>query len=122
MEEMDLHTIQKDIEENLKVGLLDILILKLISEGDTYGYDIRNKLRDLSNGAITISDGSLYGPLYRLEKKNLISSYRKIVGEKRFRIYYHIEEKGLKHLKIAMNEYIKFYDAANSILGLKKQA
>ena len=51
-----------EIEENLKFGLLDILILKLISKEDMYGYQIKQQINIQSNGLIEIKEGSLYGP------------------------------------------------------------
>ena len=107
----------KDIEENVKVGLLDIIILKFISEKDMYGYEIKQKLIEDSNNTITIGEGSLYGPLYRLEKKNLITSYKRIVGQKRFRIYYHIEPLGIEHLELAKSVCTNMFKAAIDILA-----
>lgn len=58
-----------EIEENFKFGLIDILILKLLSIEDMYGYQIMQTIYTYSEDRIEIKEGSLYGPLYRLEKK-----------------------------------------------------
>ncbi|NCB14300.1 MAG: hypothetical protein EOM78_22175, partial [Erysipelotrichia bacterium] len=44
-------------------------------------------------------------PLYRLEESKLISSNKVLVGEKRFRNYYHIEETGREYLNYALEKY-----------------
>ena len=71
-----------EIEENLKVGILDILILKLLTERELYGYEIKQLIFERSNHNIIIKEGSLYGPLYRMGKKNFISSRKELVGKK----------------------------------------
>lgn len=108
--------LKTDIEENLKVGLLDILILKLLLKEDMYGYQIKQKIFDQSNGSIIIKEGSLYGPLYRMESKNMISSRKELVGEKRFRMYYHIEDYGKEFLACAIDSFIAIHNGARKIL------
>lgn len=63
---------QRDIEENFKVGIIDFLILKMLSKEDMYGYQIKLAMNRMSEGRINIKEGSLYGPLYRLENKKLV--------------------------------------------------
>lgn len=104
------------IEENLKVGLIDILILKLLSEDDMYGYQIRQEILLRSNNTIEIKEGSLYGPLYRLEKKKMISSSKVVVGKKRFRMYYKIEKLGKDYLDDAIDIFNQIYLGARNIL------
>ena len=107
-----------EIEENLKVGLLDILILKLISEEDSmYGYKIKLTMAERSGGAITLPEGSLYGPLYRMEKRGYISPRKVFVGQTRYRIYYSITEKGKGFLAEALECFDNIYNAARSVIG-----
>ena len=63
-----------EIEENLKVGILDIMILKLLTERELYGYEIKQLIFERSNQTILIKEGSLYGPLYRMGKKEFLLS------------------------------------------------
>ena len=63
-----------EIEENLKVGILDIMILKLLTERELYGYEIKQLIFERSNQTILIKEGSLYGPLYRMVKKDFLLS------------------------------------------------
>ena len=53
--------------EKFKKGSLEMLFLKLLSEGDFYGYELAKLFNHLSNNVITLSAGNMYPALYRLE-------------------------------------------------------
>lgn len=109
---------QDDVQENIKCGLVEILILALLTTEDMYGYRIKTELAERTNRAIIVREGSLYGPLYRMEQRKLISSRKELVGEKRFRNYYHIEPSGKEYLDYAVKEFQFIFDgAANLIKG-----
>lgn len=95
---------KKDIEENVRSGIVELLILQLLSEQDMYGYEIRKMLAKRTNNAFEIKEASLYGPLYRMSSRGLISSHKELVGEKRFRVYYHIEEIGQQYLAYGIEQ------------------
>ena len=95
---------KSDIEENTRSGIVELLILQLLSEEDMYGYQIKQELVKRTDGAFVMKEGSLYGPLYRMSQRNLISSYKKLVGEKRFRNYYRIETAGKEYLSYGKSE------------------
>lgn len=109
---------QDDVEENIKCGLVEILILALLTTEDMYGYKIKMELAERTNQAVIVKEGSLYGPLYRMEQRKLISSRKVLVGEKRVRNYYHIEASGREYLDYAVKEFrFIFSGAANLIEG-----
>ncbi len=89
---------KKDIYENVRSGIVELLVLHLLRERDMYGYELRNTLAKRTNHAFDLKDVALYGPLYRMNSRGLVSSHRELVGERRFRVYYHIEEAGQKYL------------------------
>lgn len=101
---------QQDVDENLKCGLIEILILLLLKSEDMYGYQIVQEISNRSNNMINIKEGSLYGPLYRLENKKYVSFKKEFVGKRRFRNYYHLEEAGRKYLDYALDAYHKLND------------
>lgn len=107
---------QDDVQENIKCGLVDILILSLLTTEDMYGYKIKTELAKRSMDAIITKEGSLYGPLYRMEQRHLISSYKVLVGEKRFRNYYHIEDAGREYLAFAKIEFRRIYLGADNLI------
>lgn len=106
-----------DLDENLKFGLLEILILYLLTEKDTYGYEIKKDLYIRTNGVFDVKEGSLYGPLYKLEERKLISSNKVLVGKKRFRNYYHIEDSGKEYLEFALEKYQEVSKGVSSLLN-----
>lgn len=61
-------------ERQLKRGLLEIIVLKLLSQGRAYGYQLLQRLDQESGGLFRIKEGTLYPILYRLEDDGLIVS------------------------------------------------
>jgi len=78
-------------------GLLEGCILKIISNNETYGYEICEKLMQYGFKAIT--EGSVYPILIRLEKKKLIYSVMKPSPLGPMRKYYFLTEEGTTELK-----------------------
>lgn len=61
-------------EQQLKKGVLEMLVLKLICRQPTYGYDLLIRLKEQSGGRFSLKEGTLYPILYRLEDEKLILS------------------------------------------------
>lgn len=108
---------QKDIYENVRSGIVELLILHLLSECDMYGYEIRQALADRTNHAFDLKDTALYGPLYRMSSRGLITSRKEIVGVKRFRVYYHIEDKGREYLAYGKEQIEFVFSGIMSLLN-----
>lgn len=70
------------------------IILTLLLNGEDYGYSIIQRVKALSEGAITWSDTMLYPFLKRLEDDGLLASRWRISEGGRLRKYYSITEKG----------------------------
>ena len=105
------------IRDSFKKGSLEMLTLALLKGGDKYGYEISQTIGDRSSSVITIPEGSLYPTFYRLEKEGCITSYKKLVGERRTRVYYHLEPLGLERLNTLLEEYNAVNDAIQTILA-----
>ncbi len=60
--------------QQLKKGVLEMLVLELICRAPTYGYELLSKLKDGSGGTFSLKEGTLYPILYRLEDDGLIFS------------------------------------------------
>ena len=60
--------------QQLKKGVLEMLVLKLVCDGPTYGYQLLTRLKEESGGRFTLKEGTLYPILYRLEDDGLIES------------------------------------------------
>ena len=60
--------------QQLKKGVLEMLVLKLICDGPTYGYALLQRLKERSESRFTLKEGTLYPILYRLEDDGLITA------------------------------------------------
>ncbi len=65
---------QKPTKPDLLQGTLDLLILKTLSLEPMHGWAISQRIRQISNGAFSVNQGSLYPALHRLERAGWIGS------------------------------------------------
>lgn len=103
------------IHDQMMKGLLDGAILGLISQGETYGYEILEKLKE--NDFPEISDGSIYPVLLRLDKKGYVSSrmIKSDAGGPK-RKYYSITNEGLEELKKFNEKWLLLNDGMNNLM------
>jgi PadR family transcriptional regulator, regulatory protein PadR len=86
------------ISKDLTAASSSTLVLSILAGGDSYGYQIIQSVRRLSEEKITWTDGMLYPILHRLEARKLISSYWRSAETGRKRKYYRLTEPGRKAL------------------------
>lgn len=103
-------------KENLKRGVIDIMILTLLKKEDMYGYQICQELSEQSQGLFVLPEGSLYPTLYRLLDKKYITDRSEKVGKRRTRIYYQLTEDGEKHLETITREYLEMTQGVMYVL------
>lgn len=82
-----------------------------------YGYQLVGAIEDRSGGKITIQIGSLYPVLYRLRDEGCISENQVPIGRRKFRVYYHVEPRGLELYRDLLQEHYDFQNALNMILS-----
>src|SRR5271166_4544986 len=75
------------------------LILSILEEGESYGYALIQRVRELSGGAIQWTDGMLYPVLHRLEAQGHIRSSWRTSESGRRRKYYFLQKAGRKVLQ-----------------------
>ncbi|BCR35217.1 PadR family transcriptional regulator [Mariniplasma anaerobium] len=112
-----------DIRKQIKKGLLEIAVLDLLLEDDSYGYVIIQKLKEYSDGIFDLKEGTLYPILYRLEDSKYIESYWKTMNELRSkpRKYYKITNEGRKVFSEILEDYNFITGGLNSILNRRKE-
>lgn len=74
------------------------LVLAILAEGDSYGYAILKRVRELSGGELEWTDGMLYPVLHRLERSGLIDSRWESADSGRKRKYYRVTKAGREQL------------------------
>ena len=60
--------------QQLKKGVLEMLVLEIICQAPTYGYELMGKLKARSGDLFTLKEGTLYPILYRLEDDGMITA------------------------------------------------
>jgi DNA-binding PadR family transcriptional regulator len=102
--------------KELLKGTLSAIILKLLSEQERmYGYEISQKVKELSNGKILLKDGSLYPALQKMTSDGLLSFKEEEVGG-RIRKYYYITRQGRKEKALYVEELKDFMATLNKIV------
>ena len=81
--------------QQLKKGVLEMLVLEIICREPTYGYELMAKLKVHSNDLFTLKEGTLYPILYRLEDEGMIAaSWSEGTGKTAPKKMYKATEKG----------------------------
>lgn len=106
-----MDTGQRDIR-----GVLELVILKLVSERAMYGYEIIRMARERSDGALAWEEGVVYPCLHRLEVGGLVRSQWHTAENGRRRKYYFIAGKGAARLHERLTGWQRFCHGANAIL------
>src|SRR5512139_3550238 len=86
------------ISKDLVSASSTAMVLAILTEGDSYGYAILKRVRELSGGALEWTDGMLYPVLHRLERSGLIESRWAKAESGRRRKYYRITDSGRRQL------------------------
>ena len=105
------------IADSLKKGTVELLILKLLQDRDMYGYEITQELQDRSQGYFVLQEGSLYPTLYRMLDRGLTSDHQELVGRRRTRVYYHLEDAGREKYALIRDEYLSLNKGIMHIIG-----
>jgi len=90
------------MDTQLKKGLLDVSVLKVLSFADSYGYKMLSDLTEY----VDVSESALYAVLKRLEQQALVSTYKE-EHDNRLRKYYHITDAGIARLQEFSSEFAK---------------
>lgn len=104
------------MDSRLITGMLEMLILEVISHGPTYGYEIAQTVAERSQGTFEMKEGSLYPALHRLEQQEFVTSeWREFDGRRRK--YYRLSATGGKALEAKKAEWQQFALGVQGVLG-----
>jgi len=103
--------------KELLKGTLSAIILKLLAENEKmYGYQIAQKVKELSDNKILIKEGSLYPALHKLKEDGLVNIETVNIG-KRIRRYYFLTTQGERIKNEKVSEVEDFIDTIRKILS-----
>ena len=104
--------------QQLKKGVLEMLVLKLICREATYGYELLSRLKNGSGGMFTLKEGTLYPILYRLEDEGMIAaSWTAGEGKVAPKKIYTATEKGREENLRRQIYWKDFTGIVNTMLG-----
>ena len=107
---------RKGIARELKRGSLELIVLHLLSLGEAYGYEIATTLTERTDGALEVTDGTLYPVLYRLERAGLVDVRWETPNRGVPRKYYRLTKSGYEDLARLASEWTSFADAMTKLL------
>ena len=107
---------RRSIERELKRGSLELIVLHLLSPGEAYGYEIVSKLTEQTNGALEVTDGTLYPVLYRLERAGYVAVRWETPERGVPRKYYQLTDEGRDELERLRQEWTTFAKAMARLL------
>ena len=106
------------VDKSLLTGSMTMLVLKLLSEKDMYGYEMIDTLRKKSQNVFELKAGTLYPLLHGLEEKGMLTVYeQELLGKTRK--YYSITKEGKKLLKSKTEEWNEYSGAIANVLALE---
>jgi transcriptional regulator len=105
------------VSKNLMAASTKPLILAILSNGEIYGYQIIQRVIEISGGTLEWSEGMLYPVLHRLEKENFIQSQWKMSENGRRRKYYRLTESGKKELDKERKQWLKVHKVLSRVWG-----
>ncbi len=95
------------------------LVLSVLDEGESYGYAIIQRVKELSEEEITWTDGMLYPVLHRLEKDGLIEAEWKQSDTGRDRKYYRLTKDGQGALQAEKAQWLTVHNTLGKLWNLK---
>jgi PadR family transcriptional regulator, regulatory protein PadR len=101
------------IDKDLVAAAATPLVLSILAEGDSYGYAILKRVRELSDGELEWTDGMLYPLLHRLHRLGFVTTEWQASTGARRRKYYAITDDG----RAALAEHKRQWVTVTKALG-----
>lgn len=103
-------------------GTLKTIVLKLLADNKKmYGYEITQKVKELTFDRIQITEGALYPTLHALESDGLVTTETEFIG-KRVRKYYSLSPSGKNKTKEKVSELADFMETMKFLLDIKPKS
>lgn len=116
-----MRTAVRKTNPDFMTGVPELVVLRLLSEREMYGYEIVQAIGAASDAEIVLSEGVVYPTLHGLEAQGFLKSRRKTVNG-RTRVYYATTAAGQKRLGAMVNSWRRINDAVAQIVAGDKHA
>jgi PadR family transcriptional regulator PadR len=110
------HPLERTFERELKRGTLEMILLKLLSERQMYGYELISELERRTGPAFQVKEGTLYPVLYRLENAGFVETRWETMERGVPRKYYRLTESGSRQLEVLSTDWQKFSNIINRLI------
>jgi transcriptional regulator len=105
---------------DLVLGTLDLLLLKILALQPLHGWAIGLRLRSLSNDVLQVSEGSLYPALHKLEQEGWITSEWKQTENNRRAKFYALTRLGRRQLESETANWQRLSTAISHVVQLSE--
>jgi PadR family transcriptional regulator PadR len=103
-------------------GTLQTILLKILADnGKMYGYEITQRVKELSDGMVLLTEGALYPALHKMEADGLLKTETQHLG-KRIRKYYSLTSQGEMSVLEKVEEFSAFINTMSLILKINLSA
>lgn len=106
----------KTPKADLLQGTLELLVLRLLRSGQLNGWDIMQRIQLVSSEVLSVTPGSLYPALHRLEERKLIKSEWASSENNRRAKFYSLTASGRKQLETERATWQRFSSAIDAVL------
>ena len=106
----------KKPKADLLQGTLELLVLRLLRSGELNGWDIMQRIQLVSDEVLSVTPGSLYPALHRLEERRLITAAWGSSENNRRAKFYRLTASGRKQLDAERATWERFSSAIDAIL------
>lgn len=106
----------KTIERELRRGTLELVLLRLLSERQMYGYELVSTLERRGGAPFELKEGTVYPVLYRLEADGFVEPRWETLDRGVPRKYYRLTKAGVRELESLTREWNEFSAAVNRLL------
>ena len=105
-----------EISKDIIRGHVNAIVLNILSQQDSYGYEISKTVRELSQGKYLINEATLYTVFRRLEKAKEVISYWGDESQGGRRKYYQITELGKRQLAQSQHSWAFAKEIINTLI------
>ena len=106
--------------QDLVQGTLDLLILKIVALESLNGWAIGQRLKQVSNDVLQVSDGSLYPALHKLEHEGWVTAQWRSSANNRRAKFYSLTRPGRKHLQQEAAHWKRISGAISHVMTLEE--
>src|SRR3979411_2282210 len=101
---------------DLLQGTLDMLVLKSLARTSLHGYEVAKWIKQTSDDALQVEEGSLYPALYRMEQRGWIKSTWGTSENNRKARYYSLTRKGRQQLQVETRSWSHLTEAISKVM------